>query len=243
MKIGLLQCDHVLPEHRVVATGDYDEIYTNMLMSAASRMALLGSIQIQSFAVVDGFFPKSPSLCDAWIVSSSRFNAFSPIEWISRLRDFVSRIVESGLPLVGICFGHQLISLALGGQVSRRLDWIAGVQKISFSENAWIKAPTVRLLGIHRDEVTKPPPKAIVIGSTQQVKIAAFIVDPNVFCIQYHVELTAGYVRALLESRKELIGLAVRESAIKGLQSTTDDEEISSSILAFLISKSTLAKC
>jgi len=241
LKIGLLQCDHVLPEHRVVATGDYDEIYTNMLMSAAARMALLGAIQIQSFAVVDGFFPKSPSMCDAWIVSSSKFDAFSSIGWISRLRDFVCRIVESGLPLVGICFGHQLISLALGGKVSRRPDWVAGVQQIYFSENAWIKAPKVRLLGIHRDEVTRPPPNAIVIGSTQQVKIAAYLVDSHVLCIQYHMELNAGYVSALMEYRKELIGLEVRESAIMGLNSTTDDEDVSSSILAFLISKSLLA--
>ncbi|HLP80861.1 MAG TPA: type 1 glutamine amidotransferase [Nitrosomonas sp.] len=236
MIIGLLQCDHVLSEHRVIATGDYDAIYAGVLMSAKSRMGLSIPIQIQSFAVVDGFFPKSPSLCEAWIVSSSKFNAFSSIGWISRLRDFVSRIIESGLPIAGICFGHQIISLAMGGRVSRRPDWIVGVQEIYFSHNAWIKAPRVKLLGIHRDEVIEPPSNATVIGSTEQVRIAAYIVTPNVLCIQYHMELNAGYVRALMETRKEMIGRDVCERAIIGLQTPTDDKQISSSILSFLLS-------
>lgn len=234
MEIGLLQCDHALPEHLAITGGDYDVMYTHMLKSAAAHLGLPSSIHVKPFAVVDGNFPQTPNVCEAWIVSSSRYDTSSQVNWITKLRGFICEIIEAEVPLVGICFGHQIIALALGGHVSRRAEWVAGVQQIYIAQNPWISDSRANLFGIHRDEVTELPSSARIIGSTNQVQIAAFLAPPHVFCIQYHVDFNAAYLAALLQSRKDKIGDNIHKQAIKSLHTETDELKISANILMFL---------
>jgi GMP synthase-like glutamine amidotransferase len=236
MLIGLLQCDHVSQEHRHITHGDYDEVYRRMLEGGAARRLAAPIVRLRTYAVIDGAIPKSPSECDGWLISSSQFDAISSIDWAARLRRFILATLERAIPIAGICFGHQLISFALGGRVARRSTWVVGVQELRFLDNPWIPARTLKLLGIHRDEVIDPPPGAVVIASTDAVRVAALVVPPCALGIQYHMELTPQYINALLDQRKLLSPENAPNVLMSRLDEPTDRELASELLISFYLS-------
>lgn len=239
LKIGFIQCDHVLPAHRGITMGDYDFIYQQMLHSASIRLGIEDKINVKVFAAVDDIIPESPSVCDAWVISSSQYDANSSTNWICALRKFVASIINMRLPLLGVCFGHQLIANVLGGKIERMSEWVVGYQQVKFTSNNAIGLKTATLLGIHRDHVKIPPQGALVIGSTPLVQVASFFVPPYTLGMQYHMEFTASYVKALLESRRPIFTDENYRSALNNFQhcSRLGIEATSDKILRFLASK------
>jgi GMP synthase-like glutamine amidotransferase len=62
------------------------------------------------------------------------YNAFDDDPWILQLIEFVKVAYNAGKPLVGICFGHQIIARALGGKVTRSTrGWEVAVDKIDLT--------------------------------------------------------------------------------------------------------------
>ena len=70
-----------------------------------------------SFAALDGELPKDPRMADLWVITGSRFGVYEGHPWIAPLEGFVRACRDAGVPMVGICFGHQVIAQALGGDV------------------------------------------------------------------------------------------------------------------------------
>jgi len=236
MKIGFLQCDHVLPQHRSLVFGDYDYLYSQVLRSAAKRLNIKKTIKFVTYQVIDGIFPNSPTECDAWIVTSSHFSVNDDLLWMIRLVSFIRKIFSLRITLVGICFGHQIISRAFGGTIHQRNNWVIGVKCIKFLPNPVFSSPTIRLLGIHRDEVIDPPSVAKVIASTSEIHNASMIILPTVLTIQYHFELPREYYLALLHLRRNIISKRLLSAAIMSLSEETDENRVADSILSFLIS-------
>jgi GMP synthase (glutamine-hydrolysing) len=58
-----------------------------------------------------------PAAFDGVIVSGSTASVYEDHEFVERQSEFVSACLEAEVPLLGICFGHQLINSALGGRV------------------------------------------------------------------------------------------------------------------------------
>jgi GMP synthase-like glutamine amidotransferase len=110
ISVGLLLCDHLDPEPAAVA-GDYPELYP----------AAFGAhgLDIRVYEATQGELPTDLDECDAWMVSGSRHSAYDDDAWISELSELIATIVTQKRPLAGICFGHQLAALALGGEVTR----------------------------------------------------------------------------------------------------------------------------
>ena len=68
---------------------------------------------------VDGEFPASITEQDGWLVSGSRSGAYEDHPWIEPLEDFLRSAYAASVPVVGICFGHQILAQALGDQTHR----------------------------------------------------------------------------------------------------------------------------
>ena len=74
-------------------------------------------------------YPQDYQGFDAVLITGSASDSFSDEPWIVRLREEVAQLLRQGVKLVGICFGHQIISLCLGVPVERSANgWGAALE-------------------------------------------------------------------------------------------------------------------
>jgi GMP synthase-like glutamine amidotransferase len=127
--IGLLQCDHVRDEFRHIG-GDYDDMFQRWL-DAHWRI----------YRVVDGEVPRHIGECDAYVSTGSRASVYDDEPWIHRLAGVVREIHAAGVPMLGVCFGHQMIAHALGGRVAKcSRGWSVGVHQFRVERReAWMQ--------------------------------------------------------------------------------------------------------
>src|SRR6266404_1418792 len=160
MRIGILKADET-PSALLEKHGQYEKFYMNFLDRSG--------FEFETFTVMNGFFPTTLHETDGWLVTGSRYSAFQSVQWIDRLKQFIRDAHQIGKPLVGICFGHQVVASALGGTVERaKHGWTAGPVKYERP----ISGETQKLLAWHQDEVTIRPPSAAVIGTSPDCEFA-----------------------------------------------------------------------
>jgi len=150
MKLGILLTDHVMDKLRV-KHGDMADFYEYIFDKVDS------SISLKIFEVVDGVYPKNIDECQGYLITGSRFSVYDEVDWIKRLKIFVLELHQLKKPLIGVCFGHQLIAQVLGGEAKEaESGWTVGNQTYNFAENLpWIKKDisSVKLLHSHKDQV------------------------------------------------------------------------------------------
>jgi len=102
-------------------------------------------------------------------------------------------LLEAGIPVLGICYGQQLIAHLLGGNVQKGEHGEYGFAQLEISANDGILGGIVgpqQVWMSHRDTVIEPPAGFHVLGSTETCSIAA-IASParRVFAVQFHPEV------------------------------------------------------
>ncbi|MEM9579235.1 MAG: type 1 glutamine amidotransferase [Pseudomonadota bacterium] len=187
MKIGILQCGHVAPE--VAAEhGGYFDLYPQMMEGHG--------FTFEGWSVVDMEFPASPEDADGWLVSGSKHGAYEDHPFIAPLEEFIRQIMAADKPLIGVCFGHQIIAQALGGKVEKwQGGWAIGAHMYDFPGeslmmNAW-----------HQDQVTQKPEDADVIAANPFCANAALVYPGKAFTVQPHPEFESPFVEGLMEHR------------------------------------------
>jgi GMP synthase-like glutamine amidotransferase len=73
----------------------------------------------RGFEVAQGELPASPDVCDAYVITGSPRGVYDDDPWIAELSVFIREAYGAGKKLIGICFGHQILAHALGGQVEK----------------------------------------------------------------------------------------------------------------------------
>jgi GMP synthase-like glutamine amidotransferase len=140
-RLAILECDDPLDETRRNLgghTGCYKQLFAETVASFGdSFRSFVDDLEITSWDVI--YTQKYPSLqsVDAIIVSGSRFSSYEESEWLPKLVAFVTEAIKiPDLPVVGICFGHQLIARCLGGTVARNtLGWEISGSEVSLTES------------------------------------------------------------------------------------------------------------
>ena len=231
MKIGLLECDHILERFRHIA-GDYRDMFAALFASHAPQISL------QPFDVCNGEFPSSLDACDAYLTTGSRFSAYDDIDWIQALKNFTRRIHEAKKPFVGVCFGHQMMAEALGGRVARaETGWGVGARGVEIiRRELWMRPEQSRcaLQYMHQDQVELLPEDGVVIGRSDHCPVAMFRVGDSMLGIQAHPEFPKAYSEALLLDRVERIGEERVKAALPSLSQPTDEPVVAKWIVKFL---------
>lgn len=211
MLIGILQCGH-LPDAIRDRHGDYDVLYRKLL---AGR-----GLEFASWSVVDMEFPPSPTACEGWLISGSRFGAYENAPFIAPLEDLIRKAHAAGVPIVGICFGHQIVAQALGGKVEKFSGgWSVGRTEYASDEGAFT------LNAWHQDQVITPPKGAVTTASTPFCAHAALAYPGGIYTIQPHPEFDGGVTRDLIEIRGAQSGIPreLLDAAIEQIDQPTSD--------------------
>lgn len=163
-----------------------------------------GVLQFKSFAVVDDAFPQGVEECDGYVVTGSRFSVLDEAPWMLRLERFLRDAIAKRRPVFGICFGHQILAKALGGEVRpAEQGWQLGVQSYRVvNRPGWMAdAPeTLRINAIHQDQVVKAPEGAELIATAPQCPMAGLVYGEDAVSLQAHPEFTLDFERSLLKA-------------------------------------------
>src|SRR5262245_51439099 len=165
MRIGILRTDSVRPEFQV-EFGDYPAMFRAMLMQSADDEP----IEFRDYDVQHREYPTTLDECDAYLITGSRHSVYEDQPWIHRLADFVRDLNDAEHKLIGICFGHQLVAHALGGETrAAEQGWAVGVQdNYVLTPAEWMTPYRERfgLLSSHKDQVVRLPDGAEVFAAT-----------------------------------------------------------------------------
>ena len=221
MKIGILITGHAIPEFHEDFGGDYDAVFAHMLRGHG--------FDFVGFNVVDNEFPSGPDAAEGWLITGSKHGAYEDHDWIPPLEQLIRDIYADGRPLVGVCFGHQVIAQALGGKVEKFTGgWSIGhttydIEGEKMAVNAW-----------HQDQVTELPPGAEVIGSSDFCSNAALLYDNRIYTIQPHPEFNARMIGQLLDTRaRGLVPEKLIDDATARLDMPIDSDRIATRVAEF----------
>ncbi|GLS87989.1 glutamine amidotransferase [Cypionkella aquatica] len=224
MRIGILQTG-LAPDVLVETSGDYPDMFARLLAGHG--------FTFQTFRVVEGEFPASVADCDGWLITGSRHGAYEDHAWIPPLENFIRDAYAAHVPMVGICFGHQIIAQAMGGRVERfAKGWAIGATDYDFDGqhitlNAW-----------HRDQVTEKPANAKVLASNDFCTNAALIYDDRMLTVQAHPEFRPEFIDGLMHTRgKGLVPDEVMAAAADRLSDPIQDQTMADKIAAFFKAK------
>lgn len=220
MRIGILQTgqapDILAPEH-----GDYPDMFQRLLADQG--------LTFRRYHVEAMEFPTSVHDCDGWLITGSRHGVYEDHPFIAPLEDFIRKCMAAGVPLVGICFGHQIIAQAMGGKVGR-FDggWAVGPTEYDFGGekitlNAW-----------HRDQVLEAPEGAKVLGCNDFCQNAALVYGDTALTVQAHPEFRSAFVEGLMQTRgKGVVSDEVLADAASRLDRPIDSARLARQIADF----------
>ncbi len=131
---------------------------------------------------------------DAWVVSGSEMGVYDSPAWMAPTRAFLGEIRTAGKPVLGICFGHQLMADTFGGMAEKAgTGYVAGTRRVGWGEQQF------DAYFLHQDQVRTVPPGAEVLASAAHCPIAALAYDFPALSVQFHPEYERGYVEAVID--------------------------------------------
>lgn len=221
MKIGILQTGHA-PDAVQADAGDYPSMFARILDGHG--------FDFTTYDVTAMQFPASATECDGWIITGSRHGAYEDHPWIAPLEKLIRDIHAAHRPMVGICFGHQIIAQALGGTVEKfKGGWSAGRVDYRFEGGE-----TLAMNAWHQDQVTHLPAGARVIASSDFCANAALIYDDDILTIQPHPEFDSTTIGHLIDIRGKALPPDVLDRARAGLDRPTDAARFAARMAHFL---------
>lgn len=217
MKIGILQTGHA-PEEVTQTLGDYDAMFARLLEG--------GDFEFTTWNVVDMDFPDGPQAADGWLITGSKHGAYEDHPWIPPLETLIRAIRATDQPLIGVCFGHQIIAQALGGTVEKFAGgWSVGRTAYRMDGD------TLHLNAWHQDQVTVLPEGATVEGATTHCENAILSYGDRIWTIQPHPEFGADMVSALIEHRSATVPRGLVAHAREGLPDAVDNARIATKMI------------
>ena len=150
-------------------------------------------VQFRQYNAYKGILPQL-SDGDGWIITGSAKSVYDDIDWIVELEMLIKKAYDIEKPILGICFGHQLVAQALGGIVEKNnKGWELGSSSIIINDIG-LSSPIFKDVLIddyfymsHQDVVIKLPKEAVELASNEKGN-QSYSIGDYIYGVQFHPE-------------------------------------------------------
>lgn len=148
-----------------------------------------------------------PSGLAGVIVTGSAAHLTDREPWMLRGLDWLRESRRAGTPILGICFGHQMLGEALGGRVARnpRGREIGSVEVQVGAPHPLLPERQILANMTHLDSIVELPQGARVLGTTELEPFAAVEFAPRVWGVQFHPEVDGEIMRDYVSARMDAL--------------------------------------
>lgn len=230
------------PTIGILETGTYNPAFVHIHGSTGDWFKrFLGRVSndgldYRTYRAIDEDLPGTIAECDGYIITGSPASVTERAPWMLAMANFCMDAMKTK-PVVGICFGHQLLCQALGGKVKAAdVGWGIGVHRYAITNPAdWMVPPTgeIAMLASHIDQVTALPPGAVVLAQSDFCPHAMLQLAPNCITIQAHPEATRFCFRSIYKMRRERFAPVQADRALASLKQPTDEDRVGHWIMNF----------
>ena len=200
MKPVILMTGHTMPELSA-RRGDFDAWYGKLFGWKPREMHVVDAIGGEPLP--------NPGYLDGLVVSVSACSVLDYPDWSVKAGKWILEVMEQGVPVLAICYGHQLIADALGGVVAPNpAGREIGVCAVTQTANDPLFADLPREFAViqtHVDAVLEPPKMATELAMSTMGRHQALAFGPRVRSVQWHPEFDADVIRHYIRVRAELI--------------------------------------
>jgi GMP synthase (glutamine-hydrolysing) len=162
--------------------------------------------------------PPDPHDAAAFVITGSAANVPDREAWMLKTEAYLRDVVNHGIPTFGICFGHQILAQALGGEVRRnprgREIGTRNIKKIAH-DPIFDGIPDVFKASVtHIDTVHALPKGTTILASNDLDDHHALRFTETCYGVQFHPELDADVMRGYVEHRWDTLaseGITVDE--------------------------------
>ena len=196
-KVVILSAGPGLPEI-VELYGHSSEWIPNILSSKNLDFVIKNVYNNDECTIDDG---------DVWIITGSKYSVYENVPWINNLVDFVKLLIKNKKPVLGICFGHQVIAKSIGADVIKNpLGWELGSYSINLTDsglnhNLFFGINNYDIVyESHQDVVVNLPSDVNILANTKK-SIQSFQYKNNIYGVQFHPEFSWEVTRMLMDLR------------------------------------------
>lgn len=153
--------------------------------------------------------PPNPLDVAAVILTGSASNVPDREAWVVQTEAWLRSVVSEEVPTLGICFGHQLLGQALGGEVQRnprgREMGTVHIELVATDPLLLGLPSRFRANATHLDSVVTPPPEAAVLAGSELDPHQILRFAPRVYGLQFHPEMDADVMRQYIDARRDAL--------------------------------------
>lgn len=234
MKINILLCDDfagLLPPFVSHIKDLYIDMFNKVTVNAEYAV----------YEVFKGEYPPSLSRNELYVITGSNSSAYEDKEWIKLLMGFIRTANDQKIPMVGICFGHQIIAQALGGEVEKSPHgWGSGIQQSEIIHDKalqYFPEGKMQLHYNHNDHVKRLPPDAVAFASHERCPNAGFTIGDHIITFQGHPEYTDNYNWFHIEHLEPNKPMEVKAKALKSIEEGEHQGEQAAKWMVDLVSQ------
>lgn len=188
----------------VADVGDYFEWFTRVIGDRAEVIAHWAQSEPRPPLQSSGF--------DGVVLTGSPLSLVEPAPWMDEASEFTRQTAAAGIPVLGVCFGHQLLGYAWGGRVRvNPRGWEAGTHEVELTpagrtDPLFQGIPDrLQVNQSHRDEVSDLGPETIRLAGSEHSENQAIGIGEHVRGVQFHPEMNGTVIRRVISHRHSIL--------------------------------------
>jgi GMP synthase-like glutamine amidotransferase len=229
-RITIIEAGHVPKKYRE-RHGSFPDMFARMIRAEDPSAAF------DVVSIPGGETLPDPGRLEAILITGAAAGVYDGLDWIAPLEDFVRAAHAQATPMVGICFGHQLIAQALGGVVRKSENgWGIGRHVYQVTpDNGVIDGEHLAIACSHQDQVIEAPGGARTILSSDFTPHAGLLyANGTTLSVQPHPEFDADFARVCCEIHESHAPESVVATARASLAAPLDSAKLGGAIARFL---------